>query len=142
MNDLTIRPALPGDAEAVFVLLTLFVTSYGPDRVAFDRHYPSLIASDRSIFLVAAINEQVVGYALGSVALTLYANGPVVELQKLMVASEHRGHGIGRRLVGAALEQALLVGCVEATVPTRRARDFYVGLGFEETAIYLKRRLI
>ena len=29
----------------------------------------------------------------------------------------------------------------EATVPTWRARDFYVSLGFEETAVSVKRRL-
>lgn len=142
MADLTIRPAEPGDTEAVFDLLIQFVTSYLPQREAFERHYPSLIASDHSVFLVGAIDDQVVGYALGSIALTLYANGPVLELQELMVAPECRRRGIGGRLVGATLEQALTAGCAEATVPTRRAKDFYVRLGFEETAVYLKRRLM
>ena len=141
MNDLTIRPACAQDAEAVFGLLTQFVTSYQPDRLAFDRHFPILAASPQAVFLVAVCGGRVVGYTLGSLALTLYANGPVLELQELMVAPEHRGHGVGRRLVGAALERALAAGCIEATVPTRRAKDFYVGLGFEETATYLKRRL-
>lgn len=141
MSDLNIRPAHAEDAQAVYGLLTQFVTSYQPEREALDRHFPKLIASKKLVFLVASIGDQVVGYALGSIALTLYANGPVLELQELMVASEHRKRGIGRRLVVAALEQALSAGCAEATVPTRRARDFYVRLGFEETAVYLKRRL-
>jgi len=141
MPDLTIRPAGPEDAEAVFGLLTQFVTSYQPERQAFDRNFPRLISSGQSVFLVALFAGDAVGYALGNVALTLYANGPVLELQELMVAPEHRGRGIGRRLVGAALERALAAGCTEATVPTRRARDFYVRLGFEETAVFLKRKL-
>lgn len=141
MSDLNIRPAHAEDANAVFTLLAQFVTSYQPERAAFARNFPKLIASKQSVFLVASVGGQVVGYALGSIALTLYANGPVLELQELMVASEHRKRGIGRRLVVAALEQALSVGCAEATVPTRRARNFYVRLGFEETAVYLKRRL-
>jgi ribosomal protein S18 acetylase RimI-like enzyme len=141
MSDLTIRPARAEDTDAVFGLLTQFVTSYLPDRAAFDRHYPVLVSSSQSIFFVAALGNDVVGYALGSIALTLYANGHVLEIQELMVASEHRDQGIGRRLVEAALERALAAGCIEATAPTRRARDFYVGLGFEETATYLKRRL-
>lgn len=141
MSDLTIRPARAEDTDAVFGLLTQFVTSYQADRAAFDRHFPALVSRDQSVFLVADLGGAVIGYALGSIALTLYANGHVLELQELMVASEHRGQGIGRRLVEAALERALAAGCTEATVPTRRARDFYVGLGFEETATYLKRRM-
>lgn len=141
MTDLTIRPARAEDADAVFGLLTQFVTSHAPKRAAFDRHFPRLISSAHSVFLVAALGGEVIGYALGNVALTLYANGPVLELQELMVAPERRGQNIGRRLVGAALERALAAGCVEATVPTRRARDFYVKVGFEETAVFLKRRL-
>lgn len=141
MTDLVTRHTLPGDAEAVFALLTQFVTSYQLDRAAFDRHFPALVSRDQSVFLVADLGGEVVGYALGSVALTLYANGPVLELQELMVAPERRRRGIGRRLVEAALKWAVAAECAEATVPTRRARDFYVGLGFEETATYLKRRL-
>ena len=32
-------------------------------------------------------------------------------------------------------------GAVEVTVPTRRARSFYLALGFEATAEYFKRKL-
>ena len=48
----------------------------------------------------------------------------------------------GRRLVQEVLAGAERNGAVEVTVPTRRARDFYLRLGFEETAVYLKRRII
>ncbi|MDX6346878.1 MAG: hypothetical protein QOF84_1668, partial [Streptomyces sp.] len=50
-----------------------------------------------------------------------------------------RGRGIGERLVAAVLERARTKGAVEVTVPTRRARDYYLRLGFEQTATYLKR---
>ena len=32
-------------------------------------------------------------------------------------------------------------GAVEVTVPTRRARDFYLAMGFESTAEYFKLNL-
>jgi N-acetylglutamate synthase-like GNAT family acetyltransferase len=44
-------------------------------------------------------------------------------------------------LVAAILERAQAAGAVEVTVPTRRAREYYLRLGFEETATYLKRVL-
>jgi N-acetylglutamate synthase-like GNAT family acetyltransferase len=58
-----------------------------------------------------------------------------------MVAPEHRKRDIGRRLVIDIMDRARAAGAVEVTVPTRRARDYYLRLGFEETATYLKRKL-
>src|SRR3954467_8680940 len=140
-SDVLIRPARLADAEAIFPLLQQFATSYQPDRIAFEQHYPRLLAADHADLLVAEVAEQVVGYALAFRLLTLYANGIVVELQELMVAPEHRRQGIGRRLVEGIVEKAQAAGAVEVTVPPRRARDFYLPLGFEETALYLKRKL-
>lgn len=137
-----IRPAAPDDAEAVYGLLTQFVTSYSPQRDAFDQHFPQLLAGDSSVLLVAEIGASVVGYVLATRMLTLYANGPVLELQELMVAPEQRGEGIGSSLVAVAIRQAQATNCVEVTVPTRRARDFYLKHGFVETALYLKRQLM
>ncbi len=39
------------------------------------------------------------------------------------------------------IELARAAGAVELTVPTRRAVAYYLRLGFEETATYLKRKL-
>lgn len=141
MPGLVIRPARRSDADRLFPLVEQFATSYRPDRGAFDRHLPLLLASDHADCLVAEAGDDLLGYALAFRLLTLYANGIVVELQELMVAPEHRGRGIGRRLVQAILDRARAAGAIEVTVPTRRARAYYLRLGFEETATYLKRRV-
>jgi GNAT superfamily N-acetyltransferase len=139
--ELIVRSARLADADQLFPLVQQFATSYRPDRAAFDRHFPLLIAAEHVDCVVGELRGQIVGYAVAFKLLTLYANGLVVELQELMVASEHRGRGIGRRLVEAILERARAAGAVEVTVPTRRARDYYLRLGFEETATYFKRKL-
>ncbi|MFE2430416.1 GNAT family N-acetyltransferase [Streptomyces sp. NPDC059373] len=136
MSVVTVRSATEGDAEAVFGLLGAFVTSHRPRRDAFDRHFPLL---GDGLLVAEAEEGQVVGYALVCDLLVLYANGYVCELQELMVDPACRGRGIGERLVAAVLERARAKGAVEVTVPTRRARDYYLRLGFEETATYLKR---
>jgi GNAT superfamily N-acetyltransferase len=138
MDSLEIRPARPEDADALFDLLTQFATSYRPDRAAFDAHLPLLIASDTALLRVAAREGQVLGYLLGFQFLTLYANGPLLEVQELMVDPAYRGQGVGRRLLAAAIETAWERGCVEVTVPTRRAGPYYERLGFIETAAYYK----
>jgi N-acetylglutamate synthase-like GNAT family acetyltransferase len=140
-DDLLIRPARPADAEAIFALVEQFAMSYRPERDAFDRHFPRLLAADHVDLLVGEAGGRVAGYALAFRLLTLFANGIVVELQELMVAPEQRGRGIGSMLVESIAERARTAGAVEVTVPTRRARDFYLRLGFEETATYLKRKV-
>lgn len=140
LKELRIRPAQAGDADAVFALLVHFAVSYRPERGAFDRHFPLLLEGDGAELWVAALEGCVVGYALAFRLLTLYANGPILELQELMVDPAHRGRGIGRKLVETVLQRAWETGCGEVTAPTRRAAAYYTRLGFEETAVYLKRK--
>ncbi len=139
--DLAIRPATDSDAEAVFALLKELAITYTPDRAAFELHFPELLQSTSSVLCLAAVEGEVVGYALACGSLTLYANGPVTELQELVVDPRHRGEGIGRKLVESVVERARASGSVEVTVPTRRAGRYYQRLGFEERAAYYCLRL-
>ena len=138
MNEVQVRPAVAADADALFDLLRQFAVSYSPERSAFDRHFPRLLGDDHAELLVAQRDDEVVGYALAFRLLTLYANGPIMELQELMVDPASRGRGIGSKLVQAVTERAGALGCLEVTVPIRRAADYYRKLGFVETAVYLK----
>jgi GNAT superfamily N-acetyltransferase len=142
MLDLAVRPARLSDADGLFPLVEQFAMSYRPDRAAFDRHFPMLVEAEHADCLVAEVGGRIVGYAVAFRLVTLYANGIVVELQELMVAPEHRGLGIGRRLVEAVIDRARAASAVEVTVPTRRAGPYYLRLGFEETASYFKRRVV
>jgi GNAT superfamily N-acetyltransferase len=138
MEEGVVRAAEAFDAEDVFSLLVQFATSYSPDAGAFEAHFPRLLADPNAVLWVAILHGQVVGYILAFRLLTLYANGPITEIQELIVDPTHRGLGIGRRLVEAIVELAHGAGCAEVTVPTRRAMDYYARLGFVETATYWK----
>ncbi len=138
LNQTGVRAALLSDADAVFRLLGRFATSYDPVRSRFDTNYPRLIENESSDLMVAERGGQVVDYILASDSLTLFANGLVTELVELYVDEEHRGEGIGRNLVEQAMGRAKDRGAVEVTVPTRRAREFYLARGFELTAEFFK----
>jgi len=129
-----VRPALLSDADVVFTLLRKFVTSHEPMRPEFDRNYSRILGDGQGEdLLVAERDGLTVGYVLASDSLTLFANGVVTELVELYVDEAYRRRGIGRELVQRAVARARDRGAVEATVPTRRARSFYLSLGFEPT---------
>ena len=135
---MVVRPATRKDAESVFEMLGDFATSYAPERAAFDRSYATIVARQDGELLVAEDAHGVVGYLLAADMATLFANGPVTELLELYVKPSYRGEGIGKSLVGMAVRGASQRGAVEVTAPTRRARDFYLAIGFESTAEYFK----
>ncbi|WP_461865111.1 GNAT family N-acetyltransferase [Thermococcus sp.] len=66
-------------------------------------------------------------------------------MDELVVSGEHRGEGIGRKLIEAAVELCRELGCVEVEVSTEignlKAREFYRSMGFEETAVLLEMNL-
>ncbi|MQY32352.1 hypothetical protein SRB17_03000 [Streptomyces sp. RB17] len=140
---LTVRPARPADAEDIYRLLSGFVTSYRPERGLFDRvALPRVLdaaANGSAEFLVAEDGSGVVvGYVLGLRMPTLFAGGTVLEVLELTVDATVRGRGTGSALIRAVQARAEDARDVEVTVPTRRAAGFYRGLGFQETASYLK----
>ncbi|WP_051741190.1 GNAT family N-acetyltransferase [Streptomyces xylophagus] len=140
----TVRDATPSDADAVYRLLTGFVTSHRPDRAVFDGvTFPRIIesaADGGAEFLVAEAGQDthVIGYLLALRVPTLFAGGTILELLELTVDAPLRGRGTGAALVRAAQARAREAKDVEVTVPTRRAADFYRTLGFQETAVHLK----
>ncbi|WP_189261809.1 GNAT family N-acetyltransferase [Streptomyces fuscichromogenes] len=138
----TIRAAVPADSADVYRLLAGFVTSHRPDRAVFDgTTFPLVIAAaadGQAEFLVAEHGGRVAGYVLAVRMPTLFAGGTVLELLELTVDVPLRGRGTGSALVRAVQTRARKAHDVEVTVPTRRAAVFYRGLGFHETAAYLK----
>ncbi|WP_370876682.1 GNAT family N-acetyltransferase [Amycolatopsis thermophila] len=128
------RPADVTDAEAVFTVLD---ESHGARRPAFDRNYEQIIAAmtyDDTDFLVAEADGEVVGYALATRVLSLYANGPVSQLLELAVAPAHRGRDIGGQLVDAIVHRARQAGAVEVIVVARRTRGYFERRGFTEVS--------
>jgi N-acetylglutamate synthase-like GNAT family acetyltransferase len=136
-----IRPARENDAEKLFELLAALTVTYEPSRTAFDENLPRLIESDREALLVAESEEGVVGYAMAAESMTLYANGPVVDLLELIVEERLRGQGIGEKLVNAVKAWGREHGCLDLNVATRRSGSYYEHLGFSETATFYRLQL-
>ncbi len=136
-----IRPAGGGDADAVAALAGELAQSFAFSRPKFDLSFPDVLAAADSCLLLAADGSHCLGYLLGFRHLTFYANGPVGWVEEILVRREHRGRGTGRALMSAFERWAADRNCVLVALATRRAAPFYRALGYQESAIYLRKVL-
>jgi len=136
-----VRRARPGDAGAVAGLAGELAQSFPFSREQFDRAYRALVASQHACLLVAAEDDECLGYVLGFRHLTFYANGPVGWVEEILVRPECRGRGLGRALMSAFERWATEHDCTLVALATRRAAPFYRALGYQDSAAYLRKVL-
>jgi GNAT superfamily N-acetyltransferase len=136
-----IRVAAPQDTDAVLALATAFATSFAVEPAAFQRAFSTLLTDPHTHLLVAEQDGQVIGYLLGFVHTTFYANGPVAWVEEITVAATARRHGIGRLLMQQFEQWAAARDAKLVALATRRAESFYQALGYAESAIYFRKLL-
>jgi GNAT superfamily N-acetyltransferase len=136
-----VRPASLIDADQVAGLAGELAQSFPFDRAAFDRSYPAVLADDQACLLVAAGGGGCLGYVLGFAHAAFYANGPVAWVEELLVREEHRRSGVGQELMAAFGQWAAGRDCRLVALATRRAAPFYLAIGYEESAVYLRKML-
>ena len=140
-----IRPATAADAGAVAGLAAGLAQSFAFSRASFDAHFPALLATGHACLLVAVPGpgpgpeEDCLGYLLGFEHLTFYANGRIAWAEEVLVRGDHRGQGVGRALMTAFEHWARERGCPLVALATRRAAPFYHALGYQDSAVYLRK---
>ena len=138
-----LRPATQADAEAAASLLTELGYPSKKDD-ARDRLMRSL-RSATSCVLVAESASEVIGL-LNAELIPYFPNGTTIcRVTALVVASHHRGHGIGERLIARATDFAREHQCsgLEVTSAERRvdSHRFYQRLGFARNSFRFFRAL-
>ncbi|HEX8379288.1 MAG TPA: GNAT family N-acetyltransferase [Allosphingosinicella sp.] len=131
---LSVRPARPGDSEAIAALVTGLGFEAGADDIA--ARLPLLKKAGETP-LVAEQGE-VIGILAWHVTPVLHRPQPVGRITMMVVRQRERRRGVGRALVEAALEQLRAKGCglveVTSNVDLSGAHGFYRKLGFERTS--------
>lgn len=146
-----IRRATAADADAIWPLTQEFAISFEPERGAFDLAIASLVKRD-DVFLATAASrrdasqrssasEGASGYVLAVAHPTLFANAPVVWVEEVMVREVERRSGVGRALMDAVETWAREFGAAYVSLATRRASDFYLALGYEDSATFFRKVL-
>jgi RimJ/RimL family protein N-acetyltransferase len=130
-----VRPALEQDLDQILDLNEAvasegrwIATELPFDREARRKRYAASIAADDAEMFVAVLDGRIVG--------TLGMNGLGRTELGMYVASDMRGRGIGRALMGAAIEWARSKGVYKITLDVwphnEAALRLYRSFGFEE----------
>jgi GNAT superfamily N-acetyltransferase len=128
-----IRDAADGDAEALAPLMEqLMHRPCTPDQIRARLRRLAGTGVDR--VLVAVVEGSVLGLAGVNYAWLFHADVPTARLMSIVVDERCRGHGIGRRLVEASVDQARAWGCDRIELTSRLERTdahlFYETVGF------------
>lgn len=115
----------------------------GPVDDAYWTAFEQIDSSPRDRLIVAEADGKIAGTLQFTLLPGLSRHGMLrAQVEAVRVASWTRGQGIGRQLIGWAIDEARAAGCglVQLTSDKRRADAirFYSGLGFEATHEGLK----
>ena len=142
-ENIDIRPATTEDVEQLWPLVTEFASSYRPESRAFAQSFTDLVGRSDTLIMVGVANTSaIVGYLLGSYHGTFFANAPVAWIEELMVSETARSQGVATKLMASAEQWARSIPAAHIAVASRRAGDFYVRIGYEESATYYRKTLV
>lgn len=141
-STLMIRHAAIKDADSVWILVQDFDGTFAPKQEPFDRTFRSLLQTPQTLILVAEQRDgSVVGYLLAHSRSTFLANGPTAWVEEVMVAEQVRRRGVGQALMTEAESWSREQGAAYISLASRRAREFYRALAYEDAATFFKKSL-
>lgn len=153
MSDVVIREAIHADVDSIGRLGALLVRThhdYDPTRFfaatsQTARGYGSFLGSQigqpRVVVLVAVVDESVVGYAYAGAEGNdwMSLRGPAGVLHDLVVDPAHRGRGLGRMLLDAAVAALRTFGSRQMILFTAERNDaaqrLFARAGFRRTMV-------
>lgn len=147
-SNISIEPATETDFPSIKPLISELMKAMD-DTEGFDieqavENCRKLIKSLGHYLLLAKDkdNDKVVGFVNFTTRKTIIHPGLSGLIDELVVSRSHRGLGIGKNLLLAAIEKCRKLGCCEVEVSTEKsnthAREFYRRCGFEEDAVLLE----
>ncbi len=159
VSDFIVRPATPGDTDALGRLGALLVQQHHnfdqrrflPTTSQTVDRYGSFLASQLNepdvVILVAEHEGRVIGYAFGALEGYDYLalRGPAAVLHDLLVDSGHRGRGVGRALLQAVVETFTAREAPRLVLSTAErnesAQRFFEQMGFRRTMVEMTKEL-
>jgi len=141
-SGISIRRATVDDALSIESLASFLATTFSIDRDAFTVIFERVINDEEARILVSVDERGAVnGYLLGFMHDAFFANGPVAWIEEMYVANFARRGGVGFALEREFEAWARYRDAKLIALATRRAASFYLAIGYEESAVYLRKIL-
>jgi ribosomal protein S18 acetylase RimI-like enzyme len=146
LNNISIELATETDLPSIKPLLLELMDAM-EDTEGFDleqafENCRTMMEDPTHYLLVAKDKDKVIGFVNFMTRKTILHPGLSGLIDELVVSRSHRGLGIGKNLLLAAIEKCRELGCCEVEVSTEKgnthAREFYKRCGFEEDAVLLE----
>ncbi|SOD97875.1 GNAT family N-acetyltransferase [Spirosoma fluviale] len=140
-NGLTIRPATQIDESTIYNFLCILEEAT-LDRASFTAIFQQNTANPLVHYLVAELQEKVVGFVSCHVQYLLHHTGKVGEIQELFVRPEFRNQRIGKQLITALIDLAINENFVNLEVTTNQKRADTIRFYERETFIRTHVKLV
>jgi len=102
-----------------------------------DALIPGLRRHPTTLIFLAYQGDKAIGIAVCFLGFSTFAARPLINIHDLAVLPEHRGLGVGRRLLQAVEQKARDLDCCKLTLEVleynRRARGLYESVGFAQS---------
>jgi GNAT superfamily N-acetyltransferase len=151
LTNLVIRPARTEDIPHLCLLLDeLFSleSDFNPDKTKQARGLELLISdqSGKTLVLVAASGRDIAGMCTVQTLISTAEGGPVGLVEDVVVRRDHRGTGIGARLLSDAADWCRARGMSRlqllADRENRGALDFYASRNWAATRLICLRKIL
>ncbi len=143
----TVRAARLDDLEPMVDLLRLLFTieeDFNVDATRQRQGLALLLREARACVLIAEAEGRVVGMCTGQLVISTAEGGPSLLVEDVVIATDHRGKGLGRELMAAMARWAGAQGATRMQLLADRnnlpALHFYERLGWRTTALICLRR--
>jgi len=148
-DNLTIRLGYSDDIPAMVKLLSELFAIEDDFTIDADKQFRGLellLQSPQSVVLVAEIQNNIVGMISLQRMISTAIGEYVGSIEDVVVSESHRGHGIGTKLIEAAIDEAgrkewgrLALG---VDLRNTKAIGFYQKYGFETSHMGLMYRIV
>jgi GNAT superfamily N-acetyltransferase len=134
----SLRALSESDFESVLQLLHQLWPQSHLDVERLKATYRCGLLNPSVRFVGAEAHSQLVGFCSLSVRQSLWQHGQLAHCDELVVDEEHRGKGIGAKLLDHVVTLAAAMGCsrieLDSAFHRTQAHRFYAKLGFENRA--------
>lgn len=135
---LEIRYCKPGDFNNILILLQQLWPDQALDKLALQEIYHLALNNDLQKLIVGVANGLIVGFCSLTIKNNFWQAGRLGNVDELVVDVNHRGSGIGTKLMERITEIAMEHNCVrielDSSFRRKEAHQFYLNMGFKARA--------